>query len=55
VEDVRDGIAEIEKAVDRVEAAVRQKHPDIRHIYLEADSVKALGRGEEAALRFEQA
>jgi cation diffusion facilitator family transporter len=47
--------AEIEKTVDRVEAAVRQKHPDIRHIYLEADSVKALGRGEEAGLRFEQA
>lgn len=36
--------AEIEKTVDRAEAAVRQKHPDIRHIYLEVDSVKALGR-----------
>jgi hypothetical protein len=39
----------------RAEAAVRQTHPDIRHIYLEADSVKALGREEEIALPFEQA
>jgi cation diffusion facilitator family transporter len=44
--------AEIEQTVDRVEAAVRHKHPDIRHIYLEAESVKALGRGEDAALPF---
>lgn len=42
--------AEVEQAIDRVEAAVRRKHQDIRYIYLEADSVKALKRGEEPAL-----
>jgi cation diffusion facilitator family transporter len=37
--------AEVEQAVDRIEASVRRYCPDIRYIYLEADSVRALGRG----------
>ncbi len=41
---------EIEQTIDRIEAAVRSNHPDIRHIYLEADSVKAIGRGEQPQL-----
>jgi divalent metal cation (Fe/Co/Zn/Cd) transporter len=36
--------AEVEQAIDRIEAAVRRYCPDIRHIYLEADSVRTLGR-----------
>ena len=35
--------AGIEQTVDRVEAAIRHKHPDIRQIYLEAESLKAVG------------
>jgi hypothetical protein len=39
--------SEVEQTIDRIEAAVRHSHPDIRHIYLEADSVKSVTRGEE--------
>ena len=37
---------EIENVIDRIEVAVHGAYPDIQHIYLEADSVRALGRGE---------
>ena len=35
----------IEESVDRIEAAIRAKHPDVRHIYLEVDSVRTVRRG----------
>ena len=34
----------IEESVDRIEAAIRAEHPDVRHIYLEADSVRTIRR-----------
>ncbi len=37
----RDGIQE---AIDRIEAAVRSRFPDIKHIYLEAESIRASAR-----------
>lgn len=39
---------EIEQTIDRVEAAVRERHPVVREIYLEADSVRTLARRENA-------
>ena len=41
--------ASIEKSVDRIEAAIRNNHPDICHIYLEADAVRTLPRVEDPA------
>lgn len=32
---------EVEQAVDRLEEAIRTRHPEIRHIFLEADSISA--------------
>lgn len=38
---------QVEETIDRVETAVRRKYQDIRFIYLEADSVKAVAKGED--------
>lgn len=38
---LRDGIQE---AIDKVEAAVRHRFPNIRHIYLEAESIRTSAR-----------
>jgi cation diffusion facilitator family transporter len=48
----RSGIsfAEMEQTIDRVETSIRRNYPNIRRIYLEADSVKALKRGEDPIL-----
>lgn len=35
-----------EAAVDRIENAIRSAHPEIRHIYIEADSLKKAVQGE---------
>ena len=35
---------EVEEAVDRLEKNIRQKFPDIKHIYIEAGAVSAGGR-----------
>ena len=32
--------AEVEAAVDRLEAAIRARHPEIKHIFLEADAIR---------------
>lgn len=40
----RDGV---EQAIDRIEEAVRRRFPQIRHIYLEAESISANGRLED--------
>jgi cation diffusion facilitator family transporter len=42
--------AGVEETIDRVEAVIRQRYPDIRYIYLEAESVKAIGRGADTQL-----
>jgi len=34
----------IEESVDRIEAAIRDNHPEVRHIYLEADAVRTMAR-----------
>lgn len=39
--------ASIEQSVDRIESAIRKDHPDIQHIYLEADAVRTMGRSGE--------
>jgi divalent metal cation (Fe/Co/Zn/Cd) transporter len=31
---------EVEKAIDRMEDAIRKKHPEIRKIFMEANSIK---------------
>ena len=35
---------EVEEAVDRLEKSIRQKFPDIKHIYIEAGAVSAVSR-----------
>lgn len=37
---------DVERAVDRVEKAIRQAHPDVRHIYIEAESLTPQARAE---------
>ncbi len=37
--------AEVESAVDRLEKAIRQRHPKIKHIYIEAGAISSSGRG----------
>jgi cation diffusion facilitator family transporter len=47
--------AEVEAAVDRLETAIRARHPEIKHIFLEADAIRtrpareAAGAGAAAA------
>ena len=36
--------AEMEAAIDRVEAAVRGQHPDVKRIFIEAESLAARAR-----------
>jgi len=45
----------IEQTVDRIEALIRDKHPDVRYIYLEADAVRASTRTEYPASSDESA
>ena len=33
--------AEVKQTVDRIEAAIRQRYPDIRHVFIEFDSIAA--------------
>jgi len=40
---------EVEATIDRVEKSVRAKHPEIRHIYLEAESLTKKTRSEQIA------
>jgi cation diffusion facilitator family transporter len=37
---------EVEAAVDRIERAIRTKHPEIKNIFVEAESIGGRGRGE---------
>ena len=37
---------EVEAAVDRIERAIRTKHPEIKNIFVEAESIVGRGRGE---------
>lgn len=39
--------AAIERAVDRVEAAIREAFPEVRYIYLEVQAIRAGSRGED--------
>jgi len=36
----------VEAAVDRIERAIRTKHPEIKNIFVEAESIIGRGRGE---------
>lgn len=40
---------EVAEAVDRIEKAIRVQYPRIRHIYIEADSIRAPARGRKEA------
>ncbi len=40
--------AEVETAVDRLEKAIRQRHPKIKHIYIEAGEIGSSNRGSAA-------
>ncbi len=40
---------EVESAVDRLERSIRQKHPDVRHIFIEAESIAAPRRAPAAS------
>lgn len=42
--DKRLSALEVEEAVDRLEKSIRQKFPDIKHIYIEAGAVSAVSR-----------
>ncbi|MGH8008324.1 MAG: hypothetical protein ACREQ3_15115, partial [Candidatus Binatia bacterium] len=35
---------EVGGAVERMEQTIRSQHPDIKHIFIEAESIKASGR-----------
>jgi divalent metal cation (Fe/Co/Zn/Cd) transporter len=36
--------AEVEEAVDRLEKGIRNQHPEIKHIYIEAGAISTSGR-----------
>lgn len=38
--------AELERSVDRVEKKIRDRHPEVKHIFIEADSIAAVERRE---------
>ena len=40
----------IERSIDRIEARIREIHPDIRHIYVEADSLRTSKKHSAAAV-----
>lgn len=40
----------IEKSIDQIETSIRSAYPHIQYIYLEADTIKPRGRGEDMAL-----
>ncbi len=40
--------AEVETAVDRLEKAIRQRDPRIKHIYIEAGAISSSGRDSAA-------
>jgi cation diffusion facilitator family transporter len=42
--------AELEEAVDRLEDAIRKRHRDVKHIFIESDSLPSTYHSEEAAL-----
>jgi hypothetical protein len=35
---------EVEEAVDRLEKGIRNRYPDIKHIYIEAGAISTSGR-----------
>jgi hypothetical protein len=42
--------SEVEAAVDRLEAAIQARHPEVRHIFLETESITGRrGRAEAGA------
>jgi divalent metal cation (Fe/Co/Zn/Cd) transporter len=41
--------AELEKTVDHLEEAIRQRYPDVEHIFIESDSLPSSYRRKEAS------
>ena len=45
----REGLAsgDVESAVDRIEKAIRKKHPEIKYIFIEAESISGRNRTDQ--------
>lgn len=43
-------VTQIAGAVDRLELEIRRELPDVKHIYIEADSIKSAAGGQPSTL-----
>jgi divalent metal cation (Fe/Co/Zn/Cd) transporter len=41
---------ELERTVDRLEETIRKRHPDIKHIFIESDSLPSSDHQKEATV-----